>query len=46
MGGALREPGELAVVSRWRWALAVVAFVLFVGYALALVGSEFVGALW
>lgn len=33
-------------MSRWRWALAVVACLLFVGYALALVGSEFVGALW
>lgn len=33
-------------MSRWRWALAVVAGVLLVGWALALVGSEFVGAFW
>lgn len=33
-------------MSRWRWALAVVAGVFLVGWALVLVGSEFVGAFW
>lgn len=33
-------------MSRCRWVLLVVASVLFLGWALVLVGSEFVGAFW
>lgn len=38
--GGAKPPSKLTL------ALLGVAFVLFVGYALALVGSEFVGAFW
>lgn len=38
--GGAKPPSPLAL------ALLVVAGVLFVGWALALVGSEFVGAFW